>query len=413
MFDVWDTNRAPAGTFAGVFGSPAVDMATSDAAWLQAMLDVEGALARAGAAVGLVPESAADLISSACRAQFMELDEIVQGWAADATPVVALVDRIRELVQDEDDAGAGTGKGTGDGAGDIARYVHLAATSQDVIDTATSLVARNAFTAAAVDLAGAIAALAELTRAHRDTPQVGRTLLQQGAVTTFGAACAARLTAILEAMSALAVWVRERASVQLGGAVGTLGPAGDRGPDLIRELAHQLELAEPVTPWHTTRGRVAELAAAIGVLCGELAGVAQDVVLLSSTEIAEVRVASPGGSSAMPDKQNPAPAVLALACAHRVPGLVSTVLAGMPQELQRSAGRWQAEWATLTGLLRLLGGVARHTRACVTGLVVDADRMRAHVDTLLAGNPVDVGSAPAFVDRALARHSQVTGQQPR
>jgi 3-carboxy-cis,cis-muconate cycloisomerase len=373
-----------------------MDAATSDTAWLQAMLDVESALARAGAAVGLIPPDAADQIASACRAQLVDIGDVAHGWAAEATPVIALVDRIRLLVEDER----------------VARYVHLAATSQDVLDTATALVARNAFDAAAADLVGVIALLAQLARAHRDTPQVGRTLLQQGVVTTFGAGCAARLTAVNEAWGALRLWLRDRLAAQLGGAVGTLAPAGDRGVDLAREFARELGLNEPVTPWHTTRGRVAELAAAIGVLCGELAGVAQDVVLLSATEIGEVHVAAPGGSSAMPHKQNPASAVLALACAHRVPGLVSTVLAGMPQELQRSAGRWQAEWATLNELLRLLAGVARHTRASVEGLDVDVDRMRAHVDQLLAGATLDVGSAPVFVDRALARFPMSEGPTP-
>lgn len=375
---------------ASVLSSAAVDAATSDTAWLQAMLDVEAALARAASRVGLIPVEAADAIAAACQVDDLDVDAISAGWDRDATPVIALVDQLRALVGD-----------------DLAQHVHVAATSQDVVDTATALVARRAIIAATADLVPVSRLLAELARTHRDTPQVGRTLLQQATVTTYGAACASRLAAVDEALGHLGELERERLAVQLGGAAGSLAPAGDRGTALVTELARELDLADPLVPWHTTRGRVVELAAAIGVLCGEMAGVAQDIVLLSSTEIGEVRVAAPGGSSAMPDKRNPAPAVLALAAAHRVPGLVSTMLAGMPQELQRSAGRWQAEWATLTDLLRLLGGVARHTRAALDGLQVDTARMRAHVDTLLAGAPLDVGSAPAFVDRALAPHDEV------
>lgn len=361
------------------------------------MLDVEAALARAAARVGLLPAATADAITAACRVDDLDTDAIARGWDRDATPVIALVEQLRARV------GAGA-----------AHHVHVPATSQDVVDTATSLVARRAILAANADLDPVSRLLAQLTRTHRDTPQVGRTLLQQGAVTTFGAACASRLVAVDDALGALRALLGERLAVQLGGAVGSLsgdGMAAGGGPALVAELARELDLAEPAVPWHTTRGRAAGLAAGIGVLCGELAGVAQDVVLLSSSEIGEVRVAVPGGSSAMPGKRNPAPAVLALAAAHRVPGLVSTVLAGMPQELQRSAGRWQAEWATQTELLRLLGGVARHTRACLDGLHVDTVRMRSHVDALLAGAPIDVGSAPAFVDRALAGHDAVRARQ--
>jgi 3-carboxy-cis,cis-muconate cycloisomerase len=109
----------------------------------------------------------------------------------------------------------------------------------------------------------------------------------------------------------------------------------------------------------------------------------------------------------MGHKRNPASAVLAMACAHRVPGLVATVLAAMPQELQRAAGRWQAEWGTLSDLLRLVGGTAHHTAASVDGLQVDRDRMSAHVDDLVsAGVDAGVGSAGVFVDRAVHQHAE-------
>lgn len=370
-----------------MLSSPAVDDATSDIAWLQAMLDVEAALARAAAQVGLLPAESARQIGAACRAERIDAAQVARGWERDATPVVALVEQLRAAVPDH-----------------VRPHVHLAATSQDVLDTATALVTRRAVAAASGDLRAVATLLSGLARTHRGTPQVGRTLLQQGAVTTFGAACAGRLVAVDEALRGLARVDRDRLAVQLGGAVGTLLPAGDRGPELAAALARELRLAVPTVPWHTSRGRVGEVAAAVGVVCGELGATAQDVVLLSSSEIAEVCVAQPGTSSAMPGKRNPAAAVLALAGAHRVPGLVATVLAGMPQELQRSTGRWQAEWVTLTELLRLLGGVARHTRDCLDGLQVDVDRMRQHVDRFLSGAPPEVGSAPAFTDRALAAH---------
>ena len=378
------------GLFDGVYGTPEVDAATGGEAWLRAMLDVEAALARAGARVGLIPAEAADAIAAACDPDRFEVAELGRGAAAEATPVIALVAGLRSLLPE---AAAG--------------WVHPAATSQDVLDTAAMLVARRALEPALADAAGVADLLADLARRHRDTAQVGRTLFQQAVPTTYGAACAARLVAIDEARSRLAAIRAERLSAQLGGAAGTLSGAGDRGPDLLAALADELGLAEPVTPWHTARGRVAELAAAIGVLAGELAAAAQDVVLLSGTELAEVSVAAPGGSSAMPHKRNPAAAVLALACAHRIPGLVAGVLAGMPQELQRSWGRWQAEWGTLTDLLRLLGGTAHHTHAAYRGLQVDADAMRAHVEELTAtGVASGTGSASAFVDRALAAHRE-------
>jgi 3-carboxy-cis,cis-muconate cycloisomerase len=369
---------------------PGVGEATSDAGWLRAMLRVEAALARAAAEAGLVPAEAADAVAAACDARRFDLASLAEGFATEATPVIALVRRLRELVPAE-----------------AARAVHVAATSQDVLDTAMMLVARDAAGAVAAQAWAVADLLAGLAVRHRDTPQAGRTLGQHAVPATFGAWCAARLVAIGEALDGLARVRAERLAVQLGGAAGTLAPAGERGPALVAALAERLGLAEPVVPWHTARGRVGELAAALGVLAGELGAVAQDVVLLSSSDVAELAPASPGGSSAMPHKRNPSRAVLAVACAHRVPGLAGTLLAGLPQELQRAAGRWQAEPAVLTELLQLTGATAWHTRAALDGVRVDTVRMRATVDALLAatGGTLELGSAGTFTDRALSAHA--------
>jgi 3-carboxy-cis,cis-muconate cycloisomerase len=376
--------------FDSVYSSVTVSAATSDRSWLQAMLDVEAAVAVAAARLGLVPDAAASAITAACQIERYDVAAIARGAATDATPVIELVRQLRTLVPP-----------------DVQAHVHFAATSQDIVDSASMLVARNALQACLVDARTVAATLATLAHEHRDTVQVGRTLLQHGALTTFGAHCAARLVALDDAVAGVDRQLTDRLAVQLGGAVGTLAPAADNAAALVAEVARELSLAEPVVPWHTSRGRIAELGAAAGILAGELATVAQDIVLLSATEVGEVAVASPGGSSSMAHKRNPAAAVLALACAHRVPGLVATLFAGMPQELQRATGRWQAEWGTLTDLLGLVGGTAHHTASAVTGLVVDRDRMRRHVDDLVAaGGDANIGSAGVFVDRALVQHAK-------
>ncbi|HEY0869804.1 MAG TPA: lyase family protein [Acidothermaceae bacterium] len=382
------------GLFDGIYGDAAVDAATSDHAWVQAMLDVEAALAFAAARVGLIPLAAASAISEVCHVELVDMAEIARGAVADATPVPALVRSLRDLVPER-----------------ARSSVHFGATSQDVLDTAMCVMSKRAVAHIAASASNVVRALASLALRHRSTHQVGRTLLQHASVTTFGAACAGRLVALDDALLGLSSVCDNQLAVQLGGAVGTLSAAGDSALELLTEFALLLELPEPVVPWHTSRGRFASLASALGVLAGELAAVAQDLVLLSSNEIGEVSLAAPGGSSAMAHKRNPAAAVLALACAHRVPGLVATVFAGMPQELQRSAGRWQAEWGTLRNELRLVGGTALHTFNAVQGLHVHEDAMAKHVDELLAatgGAGDDIGSATVFVDRALEAHSRRT-----
>jgi 3-carboxy-cis,cis-muconate cycloisomerase len=369
------------------FTTPRTSAATDEQAWLAAMLDVERALAVGAGQAGLITAEASSAVANACRPALFDGARIALALVTDATPVVELVRQLRAAVPEQ-----------------FRDAVHVAATSQDVVDTAMVLVVRRAVQDASEDVIEAADLLARLAREHRNAPQIGRTLLQDGAVTTFGALAATRLVAVDEALAGLTSVVRDRLALQLGGGVGTLSVAGERAGDLLAAVARELNLPVPVTPWHTSRGRVGELVSACGVLAGELATVAQDVVLLSQSAVAEVAVAHPGGSSAMPHKRNPASAVLALACAHRIPGLVATVLSGMPQQLQRSTGAWQAEWAVVTEVLQLVAATASHVRRTLDGLTVDTARMAANV-TAFGGDP-DPGAAGMFVDRALAVHER-------
>lgn len=345
------------------------------------MLEVERALVLAAADAGLVPDDAATRVAELCSPRSVDVAVVAAGWDRDATPVVALVDALRAL------------------AGADAAHVHPVATSQDVVDSAIVLMMRRAVAAARTDVDAVVASLVELARRHRDTPQVGRSLLQHAQPTTYGAACAFRALAVREAQRDLGAAL-DRLPAQLGGAVGTLSAAGAAAGDLRSAFATRLGLPVPTVPWQVRRGRLVAAAAAAAGLASELGAVGQDLVLLAATDVAEVLPARAGRSSAMPYKRNPADAVLAVAAAHRVPGLAATMLAGQPQELQRGAGRWQAEWSTLVDLLRLLGGAARHAARAVEGVEVDAVRMRANLGER-APEAQELAAAGDVVDAAL------------
>jgi 3-carboxy-cis,cis-muconate cycloisomerase len=261
--------------------------------------------------------------------------------------------------------------------GDAARQVHRGATSQDILDTAAMVVARRARKAILDDLGGAAAAAAELARRHRDTPMAGRTLLQQAVPITFGLKAAGWLEGVGEARADLAAVVLP---AQLGGAAGTLASLGEAGPAVLAAYAQELGLAEPPLAWHANRVAPARLASALGIASGAVAKVAQDVVLLAQTEVGEVAEAASGGSSTMPHKRNPVAAVNALASARQAPGLAATLLGAMAHEHERAAGAWQAEWPALSALLATAGSAAAWARACLEGLEVDPDRMRANLE---------------------------------
>jgi 3-carboxy-cis,cis-muconate cycloisomerase len=361
-------SSSPSELFGAVLGRGGAADAVSAQAWLDGMLAFEAGLARAQARAGVISAADAEAVAEACAGDF-DVSEIGAGAGEIGNPAGPLVKALKARTE---------------------APVHNGATSQDVVDTAAMLVTRNALAVIGEDLRGAGDAAAELARAHRDTRMAGRTLLQQAMPTTFGLKAAGWMTGLDEARAGLS---RARLSVQLGGGAGTL--AGN-GLEVVSALADELGLEAPALPWHTLRGRIGELAGALGVAAGAVAKPARDIVLLSQTEVAEVREAVGGGSTAMPHKHNPVAAISALGCAQQAPGLVATLLAAMTQEHERAAGAWHSEWRPLCILLISVGSAASWLRTSLAGLEVDADRMRDNIAV-----DGDTGHAGELVDRAL------------
>ena len=364
-----------------------------DEALLQAMLDVEVALARACAAEQLIAPEAAEAIAAASVADRFDAPALARETAKHATPVVGLVAALRAAVGERY-------------AGDV----HLGATSQDIVDTALMLIAARALVPLLGDVHAAADAAAALADAHRRTPMVGRTLLQQALGITFGLRAAAWLSGLDAARSRLKEIREAELAVQMG------GPVGARPPAIARAVAAELGLAEPALPWQAIRVRPAALAAGLGTLAGVLSKIARDVTLLAQQEVAEASEGADGergGSTAMAHKHNPVAAVSVLACTKRVPGLVASILAAMEQEHERAAGAWQAEWGVHLELLGLVGSAAAWSRELLENLIVDPERMRANLDLLVASGaqgarPTDeqLDACATLVDRALAGHGR-------
>ncbi len=374
--------------FAGTYARGGAAGAVAAEAWVSAMVDAEAALAAACVVEGLIRPAAGEAILRALREGPLDVAAIAADAGEHATPVIALVRQLRERVGAE-----------------FADSVHLGATSQDIVDTAAMLVSQRALEPILSDASAAAGAAAKLALEHRVTPMVGRTLLQQALPTTFGLVAAGWLVSLEQSCTELERIRDGVLAVQMG------GPVGARSPQIAARVARTLGLVEPVLPWHTDRTRVVQLAAALGALAGAAAKIGRDVSLLSQSEVAEAREggAGRGGSSALAHKRNPVAAVSVLACAHRVPGLVATLFAGMEQEHQRAAGAWQAEWGTLSELLALTGSAAAWLADLLQNLEVDPTRMRDHLAQLAAagvGAAADptgqVATAAELVDRALA-----------
>jgi 3-carboxy-cis,cis-muconate cycloisomerase len=359
------TDSGRTGLFAGLFDRGAA--ATGDAAWLQAMLDAEAALARALERAGLAAAGAGAAVTAAARAEDFDAADLGRQAVLTGNPVPALVRALSAKVP-----------------ADAREAVHQGATSQDILDTAAMLIARRALDAIIADLQLAAASAADLAERHAGTVMAGRTLLQQAVPVTFGLVAAGWLVSIDEATAELAR-VRDRGlAVQYGGAAGTLASLGSAGPTVTALFAAETGLPEPVLPWHTDRQRILRLAAALAGACAAAGKIARDVTLLAQTEIGEAAEgageAGRGGSSAMPQKRNPVASVLILGCARRAPGLLATLAAATEHELQRAAGAWHAEWEPVSDLLRLTGSAVSWAAELLAGLRPDEARMRANLD---------------------------------
>jgi len=325
---------------------------------VQAMLDVEAALARAGAAVGLVPPDAAVAIGAVCKAAAVDIPALADAGALAGTVVVPLVKWLKTQVPN-------------------AAYVHLGGTSQDIIDTALVLQLRAGIALLDAELARMAEGAAALARAHAGTKMLGRTLLQAAMPTTFGLKAANWLTAILDSRGAVRHAAAEAIRLQCGGAAGTMDALGEHALEFVGAFGSALDLPADL-PWHTHRAPLARLAAAIAGAVGVAGKIGTDIALLMQSEIAELaEPAAPGrgGSSAMAHKRNPTLSIAARAAATRIPGFVATLLAAQDQEHERAAGAWQAEAATWPALMLCASGGLAAMAEALGGLEVHTENM--------------------------------------
>lgn len=350
---------------------------------LERMLRFEAELAQAQAACGIIPQQAADIIQACCRIEFLDIEKLKLEIRLGGNAAIPLVQQLTRIVKNNDV--------------EASRYVHVGATSQDVIDTATMLEIQEWMQWFDAKLNELAHVLFELTKQYRSTIMMGRTLLQQAKPMTFGLKTATWLEAVLRSKRRMKGM--EILGLQLQGAVGSGNSAIQK--EVQQKMAQSLGL--PLAhSWHSNRDNFAEWASFLGILSGSLGKMAKDISLLMQTELGEVMEGAAdgkGGSSTMPHKRNPVTCAAILANATRTPALVSTLLSAMPQEQERSAGLWHAEWETLTTLVELSAGSMDKTIDLMKGLEVNEERMLANVGMthgLIFAENVSLALTPSY-----------------
>jgi 3-carboxy-cis,cis-muconate cycloisomerase len=370
--------------FRDSFGTAQMRAVFNDHALVQRYIDAEIALACAQARIGVIPVDAAQTIARESRIERIDFDLMREETGNVGYPILPLVHQLVKM------------------CGDAGRYVHWGATTQDIMDTATVLQVREALDLVEADIVALRGILADLARRHRDTPMAGRTHLQQALPITFGAKVAIWL-AMFDRHQQRLLQLRERVLVvQFAGAAGTLASLGTKGFEVQEALAQELGLGVPATTWHVARDGFAEAVNLLALVTGSLGKIAIDIMIMASTEFAELYepfVKGRGASSTMPQKRNPISSELMLAAAKAVRQHAGLMVDAMVQDFERATGPWHAEWIALPESFILTAGALHQAKFALGGLVVDTERMRQNLGItrgLIVAEAVMMGLAPAI-----------------
>jgi 3-carboxy-cis,cis-muconate cycloisomerase len=368
--------------FRDSFGTPRMREVFEDRALVRRYVEVEIALARAQGRCGVIPAEAAEQIAARANADALDFELLRHETEIVGYPILPLVHQLGKM------------------CGEAGRYVHWGATTQDIMDSAVVLQVREALQLVGSELADLRAILARLAAKHRDTPMAGRTHLQQALPVTFGYKVAVWL-AMFDRHAERLEQLRPRVLVgEFAGAAGTLASLGDRGLDVQAAMMEELGLGVPTATWHVARDGLAETVNFLGLLTGSLGKVAYDVMLMASTEFAEVYepfVKGRGASSTMPQKRNPISSELIFAASKAVRQHAGLMLDAMIHDFERATGPWHAEWIALPESFVLTGGALHQAKFMLDGLIVDEQRMRQNLDVskgLIVAEAVMMGLAP-------------------
>jgi len=377
------TSLAQNPIYAALFGDPETEALFSAGAELDAMIRVEAALAVAQADLGVIPNEAGPAIALACAQLNIEPEALSEATARNGVPVPALVKAMREQMADLPHA----------------QYLHWGATSQDIMDSGLALRLRPMLDLWQSRLDRILSQLGSLAEAHADLPMATRTYGQAATPTSFGAVVAGWGWPLLDHARTLDDLRPRVLRISLSGAAGTLAAMGPQGAAVRTALATALDLSDPGRSWHSDRSGLGQLAGWCSGLAAALGKIGEDLLLMTQSGIAVVRIEGAGASSTMPQKQNPVGPSALVALGRHVLGLAATFGAAGMHRQQRDGAAWFTEWLTLPQLCVNTGAILRLCEDILSRLAPDASAM-AH--DLQSGHGVIHAEALAF---AVAEHT--------
>jgi len=336
-----------------------------DARW-QAWLDVEAALAKAEAELGMIPEAAAEEIVRKCDLSLFDRDRLTEGFTRTGHTLVPLVWELSRLCD-----------------GDAGNYVHWGATTQNITQTGDLLQLRKAHRIYLQQLGRIFVALAELADTSKDMALPGRTHGQHAVPATYGLKVAIWIDEFARHTERLRQCEPRVFQALLGGAAGTVASFGDEGLDVQARMAAHLDMPAMQVPARSIMDHLVEHVMLLGLLAATCGKFGYEIYTGMKQEFGEVEEPiSPGtvGSSTMPQKRNPhlSQDVMAYAAQIRtmIPLAMESVMTEHEANRQTSLMMRYAEREVCT----LMGDTLERVRLLAEGLVLKPERMRANLD---------------------------------
>jgi len=349
-----------------LFGTGDVGRLWSDSAEVRAMLLVEGALAKVQGAQGVIPELSAAFIHRSSLEVQIDPAGLARDAARNGVAVPGLVSAFRTAME----------------APEHAQFAHWGATSQDIIDTALMLRMRQTLTAIEARLRDLLQHMGKQAEAHAATPMPARTYGQHATVTSWGAVLAQWGSPLLAALAQLDAVRAGALWVSLSGATGTAAALGPDAPATRAALAQALGLQDPGRSWHTDRAPILRITAWMGEIVAALATMGQGLIGHAASDTAEITLGQAGGSSTMPQKQNPvAPSVL-VALNNHMTGLHATLQQAAAHQYQRDGAAWFTEWMVLPQIALCAASAVETAAALAPDIAPAPAHMAANLDGL-------------------------------
>jgi adenylosuccinate lyase len=338
-----------------------------ETASFQRWLDVEAALAKAQASMGMIPKEAAEIIAAKADVALIDLEAVKTSGKRTGHSLLGLLTDFRRVIEH-----------------DHARYLHFGATTQDIIDTAMMLMIKDGYDLVMERLSNVMRLISDLAGKHAQTIMVGRTHGGHALPITFGFKASIWLSELSRQHER---WTMARQRIIVGnmtGAVGNFASWGKQGFELQKRTLDLLGLGVPETVWHSSRDRIAEMMTLCALLAGTGARIGREVYNLTKTEFGELLEPSVGkiGSSTMPHKRNPIHSEWIMVLEREIRANAGVALEVMGQENERDASRWKNEWIVVPESFVYLSGLLNHMTVLFSGITVNEGRMLRNMNLL-------------------------------